>query len=124
MDLVYQIQNLQLLIFSMDGQQDLAISFLYCFIILLHLMSSFLHARSLLVPCANVFIQSIDYILLSSFEFKAILLISSVKPLYFLFLNLCYVFNMILICLNMTLICYIFIVFINSLRLSVSIYFF
>ena len=51
------------------------------------------HIRSLLIPCAYVSIESIDCILLSLCEFKAILLISSVKALYLSFLNLCWVFN-------------------------------
>ena len=42
--------------------------FLYCFIKLLHLISSFLLTRSLLVSYACVSIESTDYILLSSFE--------------------------------------------------------
>ena len=41
----------------------------------------------------HVFIKSIDCILLSSFEIKRILLISSVKTLYLSLLNLCCVFN-------------------------------
>ena len=48
---------------------------------LLHLVSSFLHTRSLLVPCSYVSVESIDRILLSSSELKAALLISSVKTL-------------------------------------------
>ena len=64
-----------------------------CFIILLRLIFSFLHIRSLLVPYAYVFIESIDHILLSSFELKAILLISSVKTLCPSLLNLCCVCN-------------------------------
>ena len=42
-------------------------------------MSSFSLTRSLLVPYVYVSIESIDYILLSSFERKAIFLISSLK---------------------------------------------
>ena len=41
--------------------------------------------RSLLVPYAYFFIESIDYILLSSSEIKGILLISSVKQLCHMF---------------------------------------
>ena len=41
----------------------------------------------------HVSIKSFDCILLSSFEFKAILLISSVKVLRFSLLNLCCIFN-------------------------------
>ena len=52
---------------------------MYCFIIFLHLISSFSLTRSLFVPYAYVSIESIDCILLSSSELKAILLISSVK---------------------------------------------
>ena len=58
----------------------------------LHLISSFSLTRSLLVPYAYVSIKSIDCILFSSFERKAILLIYSVKT-YFSLLNLCCVFN-------------------------------
>ena len=67
--------------------------FLYRFIILLHLISSFSLTRSLLFSYAYISIESIDCILLSSFELKAILLISSVKTLCFSLLNLCCVFN-------------------------------
>ena len=59
--------------------------FWYCFIILLSSMSSSLHTRSLLVPCAYISIESIDYILL--------LLISSIKKLLFQSLNVCCVLN-------------------------------
>ena len=58
-------------------------------------MSSFSLTRSLLVPYAYVSIESIDCILLSSIELKAILLISSVKTLYLSLLNLYYVCNII-----------------------------
>ena len=68
-----------------------------CFVILLHLIFSSLYTRSLLVPYGYVSIESIDLILLSSFELKAVLLISSVKTSYFPLLNLCYVFNLSLI---------------------------
>ena len=67
--------------------------FWFCFIILLHLISSSLHTRSLFVPYAYVSIESIDCILLSSFELKAILLIYSVKTLCLSLLNLCCVSN-------------------------------
>ena len=57
----------------------------------------FLHTRSLLIPCTYVsidyVIKSIDCIILSSFELKAILLISSVKALCLSLPNLCCVFN-------------------------------
>ena len=65
----------------------------YCFIILSRLIFSFLHISSLHVPCAYVSIKSIDCILLSSFELKAILLITSVKTLCHSLLNLCCAFN-------------------------------
>ena len=55
--------------------------------VLLHLISSFLHTRSLLVPYAYVSTELIDCIYLSSFEFKAILLASSVKTSCFSLLN-------------------------------------
>ena len=53
----------------------------------------FTHFFSLLVPYANVSIESIECILLSPFELKVILLISSVKTLCFKLLNLCLVSN-------------------------------
>ena len=59
----------------------------------MRLIFSFLCIRSLLIPCAYVSIKSIDYILLSSFELKAILLISSVKKIFLSLLNLRCVFN-------------------------------
>ena len=46
--------------------------FLYFFIILLHLISSFSITKSLLVTDPYVCIESIDCTLLSSFELKAI----------------------------------------------------
>ena len=68
MHLFFQIQDLQLLILDMDGQEFLinlimifyvffgniikVKTFLYCFIILLRLVFLFLHIRSLLVPYA------------------------------------------------------------------------
>ena len=63
----------------------------------------------MLVPYAYVSIESIDYILLSLFELKAILLISSVKTLCLSLLNLFCVFN-----INLLL-------FMNSLGLSTAI---
>ena len=67
--------------------------FLYRFIILLHHISLLSLTKFLLVPYAYVSIESIDCILLSSFELKAILLIYSVKTLCLSLLNLCCVFN-------------------------------
>ena len=58
----------------------------------MQLVFSFLCIGSLLIPCAYVSIESIDCILLLSFELKVILLISSVKALYLLLLNLCCVY--------------------------------
>ena len=66
---------------------------LYCFTILSYLTFSFLPIRSLFVPYVYVSIESIDCIVLLSFELKAILLNSSVKILWLLLLNLCGVFN-------------------------------
>ena len=63
--------------------------FLQYFIILLHLIPSFLLTRSLLVPYTWVYIESIDYILLLPLELWAILLISSVKTLCLSLVNLC-----------------------------------
>ena len=70
------------------------------FIILSCLIFSFLHIRSLVFPHAYVSIELIDCILLSSFELKAILLISSVKTLCLSALNLCFVFNIRLFLIN------------------------
>ena len=61
---------------------------------LLHIVSSFLHTRSLLVPCSYVSIESIDRILLSSSELRAVLLISSVKTLCPSLLNRYCFFNL------------------------------
>ena len=63
--------------------------FLHCIVVFMF----FLHIWSLLVPYADVSTKSADFILLSSFEIKAILLISSVKTLCLSLLNLCWVFN-------------------------------
>ena len=57
------------------------------------LISSFSLDRSLPVLYANVSFKSIDCILLSSFELKAILSISSGKILCLSLLNFCCVFN-------------------------------
>ena len=101
MNLFFQIQSLQILIVCMDHQEyvanlDLffdcfffyniikANHFLYRFIIFLRLIFSLSLTKSLLVPYAYVSIDSIHWILLSSFELKAILLISSVKTIFYL----------------------------------------
>ena len=78
---------------------------------MLHLISSFLHTKSLFIPYSYISIESIDCILLLSFEHKAISLISSVKTLCLSLLNLCCVFNISLLIMN-------------SLRLSTSVLFF
>ena len=71
---------------------------IFC-IVLLHcciyflLSYNFLFTRSLLTPYAYVSMKSINCILLSLFELKVILLISSVKILCFSLLNLYSVFN-------------------------------
>ena len=62
-------------------------------LILLHLITSFLHTRSLLVPFSYISIQSIDWILLSLLALIAILLTSSVNTLCFSLLNLRCDFN-------------------------------
>ena len=54
----------------------------------------------LFIPYAYVFIKSIDCILLSSFEPKAVLLISSVKTLCSSLLNICCAFNISLLFLH------------------------
>ena len=110
-EFLFPDQSFQLMIFRMDDQEFLAKfelcsfmfpfitfiirvnQFVYRFIVFLHLISSFSLTISLLGPHAYVSIKSIDYILLSSFELKAILLISSVKTLHLSLLNLCCVFN-------------------------------
>ena len=69
--------------------------FLNCFIILMRLIFSFFYIRSLLIPCEYVSIESIDCFFLSSFELKAIFLISSVKTLWFCLKIFACVFNII-----------------------------
>ena len=59
------------------------------------LVFSFFFIRSSRVPYAYVSIKSIDCILLSSFQLKAVLLINSVKTLCVSLLNLCCYFNLI-----------------------------
>ena len=81
MNLFFLIQSLQLLIFYMDDQ-ELVTNLAYDFYVLCF-------TRSLLVPYVYVSIESIDCIILSSFELKAILSISPVKTLFLLLLNLC-----------------------------------
>ena len=107
MRLFFQIQSLQLIIFCMDDQEFVANlvfyvffcsiiivnHFLYCFIILMHLISSFWCTITLFVSYAYVSIKTIDCIHLSSLPLNAMLLISSVNALCFLLLNLCYDFN-------------------------------
>ena len=66
---------------------------LYCFITLLHLISSLSLTKSFFVPYAYVSIESIDFILLLLFEHKAILLTSLVKTLCLSLLELCWFFN-------------------------------
>ena len=126
MNLSFQIQSLQLLIFYTDNKELWAIRiiffyvsfyniikvihFLYRFIIMLHLISSLSLTKSFLVPYAYFSVELIDCILLSSFELKTILLTSSVKTLYLL--NLCCIYNLDLL------------FFINSLILFMSILFF
>ena len=55
--------------------------YLYRFIMLLHLISSFSLTRSLLVPYVYVFIKSIDCVVLPSFYLKPISLVFLVKTL-------------------------------------------
>ena len=96
-----------------------ALSFiiLYCYIIviLLHLIFTILHIRSLLVPYTHVSIKSIDPIHLWLFQLKEILLISSLKRLCLSLLNLCCVFNISLLFFNS---------FWSSLRISILNFFF
>ena len=109
MNLFFLIQSFQLLIFCINDHEFLTnlIMFfcfffynnikvnhvLFRFIILLHLISSWSLTISLLVPYAYISIEWIDCILLSSFELRAILLISSVRTLYRSLLNHCCIFN-------------------------------
>ena len=109
MNSFFQILSLQLLIFCNDDLESVANldylfyvfflniikvnHFLQRFFILLGLISSFSLTRSLIVLYTYVSIKSIDCILLSLVELKAILLISSVQKFCFSLLNLCYVFN-------------------------------
>ena len=69
----------------------------YYIALLLYLISSFFTYKIFACSICNVSIESIDCILLSSFELEAILLISSVKPLYYSLLNLCCVFNLFIV---------------------------
>ena len=65
-----------------------------CFMIFLHLISSFSHTRSLLVPFAYVSIELIDCILLSSLALN-VMLTSSVNTVCFSLLYLYCDFNII-----------------------------
>ena len=71
---------------------------------------------------AYVFIESIDCILLSSFELRAILLIFSVKSLYLSLLSLCCVFNINFLFLMISLLFYYYICQI-SFFLDISFYY-
>ena len=91
--MIKNVQPIQIMFFYVFFCNIIQVNrFLYRFIILLHLISSFPFTRSLFVPYAYVSIASIDSILLSSYELKAILLISPVKTLCLALLNLCCVF--------------------------------
>ena len=109
MTLLFQIQDLQLLIFCMDDQEFVAnLDYIFLCFLLQHHQSysffelfyaivkfsffSFLYIKFFLIPYAYASTESIDRILLSSFELKAILLISSVKILCLSLLNLCLCF--------------------------------
>ena len=59
----------------------------------MRLIFSFLHIKSLLIPCVYVSIESTDCILLLLFKPKAILLTSSVKTLSLSLLNISCIFN-------------------------------
>ena len=62
---------------------------MYFPIVLIFLIFSLFHIRSLLIPYEYVSTESIDYTVFSSLELNAIFLISSVKTLFLLLLNLC-----------------------------------
>ena len=74
-----------------------AYNFLYCFIILLHLISSFLNTRSLLVLYAHVSTELIDCIPLPSIELTGILSVSSLETLCLSLRNVCCIFNIIVL---------------------------
>ena len=76
--------------FVMSSKLNIFVLFYY----LLQLNSFFLHSRYLIscLLCTYVFIVSTDCILLTSFEVKAVLLISSLKTCIS-FLTFCCVFN-------------------------------
>ena len=85
---------------------------LHFFIILLHLVFSFLHIKSLPITYTYIPIESISCILLLPFDLKATLLISSVKTLRLSLPNLCCVFAINLL------------FFINSLWFSLGLFVF
>ena len=105
MNLFFLIKSLQLLLFYMDDKEFLANSdyvllffsfitsskLIIFFIVTFNLFLSL--TKSLLAPYTYVSIESVDCILLSLFELKAILLISSVKTLCFSLLNICCIFD-------------------------------
>ena len=107
MHLFFRIKSLQILIFYMNDQEVWnnldymffvtlsKLNIFYCFILLLHLTSSFVHTRASLVAYAYVSIESIGCILLSSLALNPILLTSSVNTLRFLLVNLCYDFGIV-----------------------------
>ena len=66
---------------------------MYHFIILLYVLSSFSLTRLLFIPYVYFSLKSVDYIPLSSFEFKTILFISSVRTPSLSLLNLFCVSN-------------------------------
>ena len=130
MNFFFQIQNLQLLLICRDDEEFatnyvlffrlrsfgafcniiIVDHFLHCFIIQLHLVSSFLHVTLLHVPYAYVSTKSIDCIFLSQSSLNLILLTSSVKTLWISLLNHSSVFNINLL------------VFINSLWFSLRLF--
>ena len=105
MNLFFLIKSLQLLLFYMDDKEFLPNSdyvplffsfitsskLIIFFIVTFNLFLSL--TKSLLAPYTYVSIESVDCILLSLFELKAILLISSVKTLCFSLLNICCIFD-------------------------------
>ena len=91
MSLFFPIQSLQLLIFCKDGK-ELVTNLDYaplCF----RLQSLSNHLLNLCLFYMHVSIEPIDCIHLSSSEFRAILIIFSVKILCLSLLNLCSIFN-------------------------------
>ena len=94
MNLFFQIQNLQLWIFYIDSQEFLDTLDIFFYLFVYHIIKDNHFLYRFVICCIGyVSIESIDWILISSFELNTSLLISSVKTLFLSLLNLCFVFN-------------------------------